>query len=182
MPIPEDVKKQLKGIKGMAELEAEYKKRMKGAGRGKRMKGGSFWDDMWKAIQATAGDVNNFIKDNKIISKGSEIAKYVLPAVGLAGAVPLAAKVGEIAKSKGYGRKVKGGRVVGRPLSAGTTAQKPPKMYKAKMSSKQTLSQNGQFQDTPVMVGKGMVGGRSMEISPTAYNMVSTNKNMKIKV
>lgn len=89
-----------KGLKQKYDLEHSKGNNMLGSG----MKGEGFWEDIggwfWKAGQ----DVNKFLKDNKVISKGSKLAKYVLPALGMAEFIPATESAGEMAEKMGYGR------------------------------------------------------------------------------
>lgn len=90
-------------IKGAKNLKKIYEGRMMGKG--------NFFEDVYKGITDSGKKVNDFLKSTKLISKGSKLAKYVLPALAtvlgpevLAG-IPVAEKVGSVAGDMGYGAK-----------------------------------------------------------------------------
>ena len=182
MSLTAEQKKQLQQIKGFDTLRAEYEKQMKGSGK---MKGRGWWDDLWNGIKKTAGDVNKFLKDTKIISKTGKLAKVVLPFIpAVSSFADTAGTIGNAAESLGYGKRkkrvVKGGGLTAMPITAGT--KKKPTL-KTVISDKMTLSQNGQFQQVPKLVGSGDMrgSGGQLDVSPSTYNMISTNTKMKIK-
>lgn len=172
MAITAEQKAQLQNMKGFSELKAKYEKQMAGAGY--KMSGRGFWEDMVKAIVSTAGSVNDFLKKNKVISKGAPIVGALLgqPVVG--------SVVAKTAEQYGYGKR--GGSLRANALTAGTSARKPPKKIKQEISNQMTLSQNGTFQRLPKLVGSGVgSGGKIIDVSPSTYNMISTNTKMSIK-
>jgi hypothetical protein len=90
-------------IKGAKNLKKVYEGRMVGKG--------NFFEDVYKGITESGKKVNDFLKNTKLISKGSKLAKYILPAIAtvlgpevLAG-IPIAEKVGSVAGDMGYGAK-----------------------------------------------------------------------------
>ena len=114
-------------IPGFKEIQKQYAKEAKMEGSGKRgmkgmgrMHGKGFWQDVGNWFNQAGKDVNQFLKDSKIVSN---IAAYALPILGgMAGALltvnPIGAAAGTIAgkstadyiKSQGYG-KMKGGEL-----------------------------------------------------------------------
>ena len=103
-------------LPGFKDIQKQYAKESKmDGGRRKRMKGKGFWDDVGAWFVQAGKDVNQFLKDTKIVSN---IAAYALPILGSMGAAlltvnPLGAVAGGIAgksaadyiKSQGYGAK-----------------------------------------------------------------------------
>ena len=103
-------------LPGMKDIQKQYAKEAKmDGGRKKRMRGKGFWDDVGAWFVQAGKDVNQFLKDTKIVSN---IAAYALPILGSMGAAlltvnPLGAVAGGIAgksaadyiKSQGYGAK-----------------------------------------------------------------------------
>ncbi len=182
MSLTAEQKKQLQQIKGFDTLRAEYEKQMKGSGK---MKGRGWWDDLWNGIKKTAGDVNKFLKDTKIISKTGKLAKVVLPFIPVASSfADTAGTIGNAAESLGYGKRkivVKGGGLTAKPLTANKTAKKNASTYKATLSKKVTIGSDGRFQQLPLMSGSGTVDKKTLNVSPSTYNMISTNTKMSIK-
>lgn len=170
-----DQKKQIQQIKGFDALKEEYDKRMKGSGK---MRGSGFWEDMWGAIKQVAGNVNTFLKNTKVISKAGKLAKYVLPEFGFAEAVPVAEAIGNFAETQGYGKKRKRVRGMGLsaiPITAGTKNKKS--VLKTVMSDQMTISQNGQFQQVPKLVGAGNVGSKRNQVYMVPSSKPSTTIN-----
>jgi len=101
-------------IPGFKDIQKQYAKEMKMEGGGKkRMRGKGFWDDVGNWFYQAGQDINQFLKDSKIVSN---IASYALPILGAMGGAlltvnPLGATAGGIAgkstadyiKSQGYG-------------------------------------------------------------------------------
>lgn len=107
-------------IPGMKLIQKQYAKEQSGSGmkRGMKgmgkMRGKGFWDDVGNWFSQAGKDVNQFLKDSKIVSN---VAAYALPILGAMGgalltANPLGATAGGIAgkstadyiKSQGYGK------------------------------------------------------------------------------
>lgn len=107
-------------IPGMKLIQKQYAKEQSGSGmkRGMKgmgkMRGKGFWDDVGNWFSQAGKDVNQFLKDSKIVSN---VAQYALPILGAMGgalltANPLGATAGGIAgkstadyiKSQGYGK------------------------------------------------------------------------------
>jgi hypothetical protein len=100
-------------LKALPVLKKAYENQMKGSGR-RMMKGRGFWE--W--LSGAASDVNNWLKENKILSKiAAPVLQYILPAAaGVFGTPVSGAAVGaagfaatEGLKALGYGKK-RGGR------------------------------------------------------------------------
>ena len=101
-------------LPGFKDIQKQYAKEAKmDGGRRKRMRGRGFWDDVGAWFVQAGKDVNQFLKDTKIVSN---IAAYALPILGSMGAAlltvnPLGAVAGGIAgksaadyiRSQGYG-------------------------------------------------------------------------------
>lgn len=119
-------------IKGALNLKKAYEKQG----------GAGFFEDVARGIADTGMKVNDFLKKTKIISKGSKLAKYILPGLAtvlgpevLAG-IPLAEKAGQVAGDLGYGCMKGDGYTVGlTQLGNGS-------------NSVLTISQNGTYQMT----------------------------------
>lgn len=86
-------------------LKDEFEKEQKGAGR--RMRGGSFWKNLWEGIKKVGADVNKFLKDTQIISKATQVGTVLAPILGIPQAVPVLQGISSGASSLGYGRKKK---------------------------------------------------------------------------
>ena len=100
-------------IPGFKDIQKQYAKESKMTGSGKRrMKGRGFWDDVGNWFSQAGKDINQFLKDTKIVSN---IAAYALPILGAMGGAlltvnPLGATAGGIAgksaadyiRSQGY--------------------------------------------------------------------------------
>jgi hypothetical protein len=114
-------------LPGFKAIQKQYaKENLAGSGK-RRMKGRGFWDDVGSWFSQAATDVNQFLKDSKIVSN---IAAYALPILGAMGGSlltvnPLGATAGGIAgksaadyiKSQGYGTKMKIPKIRGGELS-----------------------------------------------------------------
>lgn len=113
--ITQSQKTALLKIPGFKEIQKQYAKenKMTGAGKKRRMKGRGFWDDVGNWFNQAGKDINQFLKDTKIVSN---IAAYALPILGAMGGSlltvnPLGATAGGIAgksaadyiRSQGYG-------------------------------------------------------------------------------
>ncbi len=113
--ITQTQKNALLKLPGFKEIQKQYAKENKqvGAGKKRRMKGRGFWDDVGNWFYQAGQDINQFLKDSKIVSN---VAAYALPILGAMGgalltANPLGATAGGIAgkstadyiRSQGYG-------------------------------------------------------------------------------
>ena len=114
--ITQSQKTALLKIPGFKEIQKQYAKesKMTGAGKKRRMKGrGGFWEDVGNWFDQAGKDVNQFLKDTKIVSN---IAAYALPILGAMGGAlltvnPLGAAAGSVVgkstadyiRSQGYG-------------------------------------------------------------------------------
>jgi len=113
--ITQSQKTALLKIPGFKDIQKQYAKenKMTGAGKKRRMKGRGFWDDVGNWFNQAGQDINQFLKDSKIVSN---VAAYALPILGAMGGAlltvnPLGATAGGIAgksaadyiRSQGYG-------------------------------------------------------------------------------
>lgn len=173
-------KAQLLKIPGFKEIQKQYNKEakmegngMKRVGMGMRMKGKGFFEDVANWFNQAGKDINQFLKDSKIVSN---VAAYALPILGAMGgalltANPLGATAGGIAgkstadyiRSQGYGMKMKGKGILEDGINmfaplAGITLSKVdalkkrlPKMKGGELSNKLVINPPGQR-----LMGKGM--------------------------
>ena len=118
MKLTAEQKKKFLAIKGAKELMERYKQRGMGKKRRKGQRGGDFWSDVGNWFVQAGEDVNNWLKDTKIISTASDIASYVAPFVGFPEATPIFEGISSGAKALGYGkkRKMRGGSQLTTPL------------------------------------------------------------------
>lgn len=98
MTITASQKKQLMKVKGMKALKREYERRKRMGGKG-HMKGHGFWDDVKKAL----GDVNAWLKKNKVISTAGKVASAILPVTPFASATPFVMAGTKASQALGYG-------------------------------------------------------------------------------
>jgi len=103
--LTEEQKKAFLKIKGSDKLMESFKGQ-KGSGFGDA----KFWKKVAKGIHRSGKSVNKFLKNTKVISKGSKLAKYVVPVVAtltgqpeLLASIAAIEKVGEKAGELGYG-------------------------------------------------------------------------------
>lgn len=101
-------------LEGFKEIQKQFAKEQKQAGAGKkRMRGKGFWESVGNWFSQAGKDINQFLKDTKLVSN---VAAYALPILGAMGGAlltvnPLGATAGGIAgksaadyiKSQGYG-------------------------------------------------------------------------------
>ncbi len=136
-------------LPGFKDIQKQYAKEAKmEGGRRKRMRGRGFWDDVGAWFVQAGKDVNQFLKDTKIVSN---IAAYALPILGAMGGAlltvnPLGATAGGIAgksaadyiKSQGYGSKMRSGfETPSKMRGCGTQHMMPDgTMMKGKMRGK----------------------------------------------
>lgn len=155
-------------LKALPELKKAYEKVQAGGGR---MKGMGFWDWLGQA----AGDVNNWLKENKILSKiAKPVLEYILPvAAGVLGTPLSGAAVGvaglaatEGLKALGYGRRRKG---------MGPSVLTINPVGQRLKGRGMMLSRNGSFQKNPIG------GGHMMGCGNTAFGSVSSEYG-KIKM
>jgi hypothetical protein len=185
-------------LPGFKAIQKQYAVETKQAGSGKRrmkMRGGGFWDDVGNWFNQAGKDINQFLKDSKIVSN---ISAYALPILGAMGgalltANPLGATAGGIAgkstadyiRSQGYGyvntistlgtkkKKMKGGRSMkedAQLIAKGIVGR--PAMKRV-MGMGAIYSQNGMLVKQPKQSGGGMRGD-VMGGATTQYNVVST--------
>lgn len=155
-------------LPGFKDIQKQYAKESKmEGGRRKRMRGRGFWDDVGAWFVQAGKDVNQFLKDTKIVSN---IAAYALPILGAMGGAlltvnPLGATAGGIAgksaadyiKSQGYGAthmmtdgsimkgKKHGGKMRGGELSNKLVINPPGQRL---MGKGKTFGMNGRIQES----------------------------------
>lgn len=164
-------------------LKDEFEKEQKGAGRrGRRMRGGSFWDNLWSGIKKVGADINKFLKDTQIISKATQVGTVLAPILGIPQAVPILQGISSGAKLAGYGKKKPhmGGakRKVMKPavvMTGGGTLYRVP-ILPAKI--KGGMATNG-LQISPMGQRLGQRGGSAEQTAP--YGTISDTR-AKIKV
>lgn len=166
-----DSVKRAQVLKALPELKKAYEKSQSGSGK-HRMKGRGFWE--W--LSGAASDVNNWLKENKVLSKiASPVLEYILPAAaGVFGTPISGAAVGaagyaatEGLKALGYGRKrkMRGG-------DSRLTISPPGQRLGVK-----TFSYNGVPTTQPRIAGSGcgcMGYGRMRGGAGTSYYSVSS--------
>ena len=130
-------KKKLMAIPGMRELKEEFEKKTKGAGGNiKSLKGSGWWD----AVKKNVGDINDFLKKYKVISRAGKVAAGILAFTPLAEASPFVAGASMITDGLGYGKRtgkksIKGGKKLVRPPPMRPTLGMGTKPVKGKGSS-----------------------------------------------
>lgn len=183
--LSEEQKQMIMNLKGFKAFKSQYDKQMKM--KGGKQKGGDFWSDLFKGIVKTAGNVNKFLKDTKVLSTAGDVASFVLPLIPGVNAAVLPGVIGATAAAKklGYGKKVRGmgkkSTVYSGPLEASNVALSQAETFKPKITNKMTIGTNGQFQ--PVIVGMGtnkVNQDVNFGISPTVFGVVSSTKHMSI--
>jgi hypothetical protein len=175
--ITEAQKKALMKLPGFKQIKAQYaKENMVGGGmkmrpKGKKQSGGSFWSDVGDWFNQAGKDINQFLKDSKIVSNVASVALPVLYGLGagLLTANPIAATAAGVAgkstadyiRSQGYG-------YVNQLSQVGSN----------KMLGKGLIySQNGMLVKQPVQSGGAMMRGCGMGMrggATTVFNTVST--------
>lgn len=102
-------------LPGFKDIQKQYAKENKqvGAGKKRRMKGRGFWDDVYNWFSQAGTDINQFLKDTKIVSNIASVALPVLYGLGagLLTANPIAGVAAGVAgkstadyiRSQGYG-------------------------------------------------------------------------------
>lgn len=176
--ITQSQKTALLKLPGFKEIQKQYaKETQSGSGKKRRMRGMGFWGDVGNWFNQAGKDINQFLKDSKIVSN---IAAYALPILGAMGGAmltvnPLGGVAGGIAgkstadyiRSQGYGYVNQLSQV------------RPMKMLGRGM----IYSQNGMLVKQPVQSGGRMShmmpDGRMMKGkmhggSTTVFNTVST--------
>lgn len=182
--ITEAQKKALLKLPGFKDIQKQYAKETKMMGSGKmrvaiprRMKGNGFWDDVGAWFVQAGKDINQFLKDTKIVSNIASVALPVLYGLGaaLVTANPIAGVAAGVAgkstadyiRSQGYGYVNQLSQV------------RPTKM----LGKGLIYSQNGMLVKQPVQSGGamshmmpdgGMMKGRIHGGSTTVFNTVST--------
>lgn len=159
-------------LPGFKDIQKQYAKETKMEGGGKkRMRGRGFWDDVGAWFYQAGQDINQFLKDSKIVSN---VAAYALPILGAMGGAlltvnPLGATAGGIAgksaadyiKSQGYGNQ---------PL-----AINPPDQRMKGVNPKSTMRGAGK------MRGKGVYDTISM-FAPLAGQALSNLDSVQKKL
>ena len=139
MKLSTDHKKKLLKIKGMKQLQKLHKKYVTKGSGAMSGSGEGFWGKVGSYFSKAGVDINDFLKKNKVLSRTAGLAKWVLPAVGLAEFSPVAEIGSELADSLGYGRK----RTVGRKMVTGSGLQYAP-----------LILGTGPIRGTPMMPGQ----------------------------
>jgi hypothetical protein len=173
-----DATKRAQVFKALPELKKAYEKSQSGSGK-HRMKGRGLWE--W--LSGAASDVNNWLKENKILSKiAAPVLQYILPAAaGVFGTPVSGAAVGaagfaatEGLKALGYGRKKRKMRGGDSRLTIMPVGQR--------LTGTRTFSYNGVPTLQPRMAGMGHCGcGRMRGGAGTQFYSVSSEFG-KIKV
>lgn len=150
--IRDDQLARLMQVKGAKELQARYMAMRQKKG----MKGDGWKDDVSSWFVKTGQDVDKFLKKTKVISKAGKLAKYVLPFVGQAEAIPVVETAAAAADALGYGNKVGCGflsQVGTGPVTQGDNIIE---------TNIETTTTNGTLQDVTVPIftqpGQGFVG------------------------
>jgi hypothetical protein len=176
--ITEAQKKALLKLPGFKDIQKQYAKETKMMGSGKmrvsrprRMKGMGFWDDVGSWFVQAGKDINQFLKDTKIVSNIASVALPVLYGLGaaLVTANPIAGVAAGVAgkstadyiRSQGYGYVNQLSQV------------RPTKM----LGKGLIYSQNGMLVKQPVQSGGAMMRGCGMGMrggATTVFNTVST--------
>jgi hypothetical protein len=176
--ITETQKKALLKLPGFKDIQKQYAKETKMMGSGKmrvaiprRMKGMGFWDDVGAWFVQAGKDINQFLKDTKIVSNIASVALPVLYGLGagLLTTNPIAATAAGVAgkstadyiRSQGYGYVNQLSQV------------RPTKM----LGKGLIYSQNGMLVKQPVQSGGAMMRGCGMGMrggATTVFNTVST--------
>jgi hypothetical protein len=158
-------------LPGFKDIQKQYAKESKmEGGRIRRMRGRGFWDDVGAWFVQAGKDVNQFLKDTKIVSN---VAAYALPILGAMGGAlltvnPLGATAGGIAgksaadyiRSQGYG-KTHGGKM----------------MRGGELSNKLVINPPGQR-----LMGKGIFEDVLYTAAPLASLSISNAQNALSKV
>jgi len=174
-------------LPGFKDIQKQYAKETKMEGGGKkRMRGRGFWDDVGAWFVQAGKDVNQFLKDSKIVSN---VAAYALPILGAMGGAlltvnPLGATAGGIAgksaadyiKSQGYGathRMPDGSVMKGKMYGMGNNplAINPPDQRMRGIAPKSTMRGSGK------MRGKGVFEDVLYATAPLASLSISNAQN-----
>lgn len=168
-------------IPGFKDLQKQFAKENKMAGKGKRCmkgRGDDWWSSVYNWFEQAGKDINQFLKDSKIVSN---VAAYALPILGAMGGAlltvnPLGATAGGIAgksaadyiRSQGYGMKGGDARL---SINLPNQRMRPAKMMKGKGGL--TFGYNGAIR--PNLMVKGMHTGRGhYGCGGAQYNVVSS--------
>lgn len=108
----------------MKEIKKNYMAEKKMSGSGKRkMKGGSWWDDVGNWFKQAAVDVDAWLKKTKALSTVGKVVGAIGMIPGLNEFAPVGAAVAKAGEALGYGKKMKGGRVMKKTITANDFAQ-----------------------------------------------------------
>lgn len=177
-------------LPGFKDIQKQYAVETKQAGGGKRrmrMRGGGFWDDVGNWFKQAGKDINQFLKDTKIVSN---VAAYALPILGAMGgalltANPLGATSGGIVgksaadyiRSQGYGYVNTLSKIGSKKMKMkgkGPITQTPTGLSEKRVMGRGPIyAQNGMLVKQPTQSGGGM-RGNVMGGATTQYNVVST--------
>jgi len=160
-------------LPGFKDIQKQYAKENKqvGAGKKRRMKGRGFWDDVGNWFYQAGQDINQFLKDTKIVSNIASVALPVLYGLGagLLTANPIAGVAAGVAgkstadyiRSQGYGyvntlSKVGTKRMAGMGHMAGIGEHMGMKQGSNQLGRGLIYSQNGYLVNQPKMSGGGI--------------------------
>lgn len=104
-------KKAFMDIPLMKEIKKNYMEAQRMSGKGKKMKGGSWWDDVGNWFKQAAVDVDAWLKKTKALSTLGKVVGAIGMVPGLTEFAPVGAAVAKAGEALGYGKKMKGGRV-----------------------------------------------------------------------
>jgi hypothetical protein len=109
-------KKALMKLPGFKDIKKAYGQ----AGMGKKkMRGGSFWSDLWDGIKSTAKSVDTWLTRTKALSTAAKVIGAISAVIpGLQGVAPIAAAAATGATALGYGRRKGGKRIDARSFGS----------------------------------------------------------------
>ena len=157
-------KKAFMEIPLMKEIKQNYLESQRGSGR--KMKGGSWWDDVGNWFKQAAVDVDAWLKKTKALSTVGKVVGAIGLIPGLNEFAPVGAAMSKAGEALGYGRK-KGGRrkkMTGgkRGFNANDLAQhfNPLAGPRGALVGSGTMAQNYQSQSMR-KIGSGFLGDAS---------------------
>ena len=97
----------------MKEIKKNYmaEQKMSGSGKGRKMKGGSWWNDVGNWFKQAAVDIDSWLKKTKALSTIGKVVGAIGMIPGLNEFAPVGSAVAKAGEALGYGKKMKGGRV-----------------------------------------------------------------------
>ena len=106
-------KKELMKLPGFKEIKKQYTQAGLGKmkGKGKKMRGMGFWDDLWSGIKSAAKSVDSWLTRTKALSTAGKVIGAITAVIpGLQEVAPIALGAAKGAEAMGYGKKMRGGR------------------------------------------------------------------------